>query len=214
MDERFINELICQLTENLEKVESARQQVENTVQAYETLKTDVGKYTTELSFITQNVRTMISQLEEMKESFLGNISIIIVDEIKTAAASITAVIDGLSAHFSRLEGLAETKTVQINDNLKQRTDFIDSTLNNARVELRNINKQIEKIVINLTQVSNLIQLLKNEEKSHYEAIIRKLEEQENMYNIELEAMSKRNMIFFFVTIIMIVALACIVFIKS
>ncbi len=62
MDERVVNELINQLTENLEKVESVRQQVENTVKADDVLKTEVSRYTNELGFITQNVRTMISQL--------------------------------------------------------------------------------------------------------------------------------------------------------
>ena len=43
MDEKVIKELIEQLTENLEKVESARQQVEKTVKAYDALKKDVER---------------------------------------------------------------------------------------------------------------------------------------------------------------------------
>ena len=85
MNEQVIKELLEQLKQNLKKIESAREQVEKTVNAYEALKKDVRHYTEELSFIVQNTRTMISQLEEIKEKFLGNISITIIEEIKTIA---------------------------------------------------------------------------------------------------------------------------------
>lgn len=113
MDEKLINELIEQLEQNLKNVESARQQVEKTVGAYDVLKTEVNKYTIELSFITQNVRTMISQLEEMKERFLGNISTKIVDEINLAVTTITTAIDGISSQITSLYDLTDTKAKQI-----------------------------------------------------------------------------------------------------
>ena len=65
MNEQIIKELLEQLQQNLKKIESAREQVEKTVNAYEALKKDVKHYTEELSFIVQNTRTMISQLEDI-----------------------------------------------------------------------------------------------------------------------------------------------------
>ena len=89
MDEQVINELLEQLRQNLKKIESAREQVEKTVEAYAELKEDVRHYAEELSFIVQNTRTMISQLAEIKEKFLGNISVTIIEEIKSAVRVIT-----------------------------------------------------------------------------------------------------------------------------
>lgn len=196
MDERVINELIKQLTENLEKVESARQQVENTIQAYDVLKTEVNKYTTELSFITQNVRTMISQLEEMKERFLGNISTRIVDEIHLAVTTITTVIDGISSQISSLHDLTDTKAEQI-----------DGTLSTIRTESNAIDVKVTSCSNQLGQLATLVNSLIDDEKTHYESIVKQMEEQENRLNTEFDVVRKQNKIF---SIIIIVLLAIII----
>ena len=193
MDERVINELIKQLTENLEKVESARQQVENTIQAYDVLKNEVNKYTTELSFITQNVRTMISQLEEMKESFLGNISTRIVDEIHLAVTTITTAINGISSQISSLYDLADTKA-----------EHIDGTLSTIRTELNAIDVKVTSCSNQLGQLATLVNSLKGDEKAHYESIIKQMEEQENRLNIEFDVVRKQNKIFSITIIVLLV----------
>lgn len=203
MDERVINELIKQLTENLEKVESARQQVEKTVQAYDVLKTEVSKYTTELSFITQNVRTMISQLEEMKERFLGNISTKIVDEIHLAVTTITTDIDGISSQLSSLYNLADTKVEQIDGNLKRRADSVDSTLSTIQAELNSIDVKVASCTNQLGQLATLVNSLNDDEKAHYESIVKKLEEQENRLNTEFDVVKKQITIFSIVIILLL-----------
>ena len=206
MDERVINELIKQLTENLEKVESARQQVEKTVHAYDVLKTEVNKYTTELGFITQNVRTMISQLEEMKEKFLGNISTRIVDEIHLAVTTITNAIDGISSQISSLYDLTDTKAEQIDGSLNRRADTIDTTLSSIRTELNAIDVKVTSCSNQLGQLATFVNSLTANEKAHYESIVKQLEEQENRLNTEFDVVRKQNKIISLIIIVLLVTI--------
>ncbi|MBQ8058986.1 MAG: hypothetical protein IJ199_04115 [Prevotella sp.] len=204
MDERVINELIKQLTENLEKVESARQQVEKTVGAYDILKTEVSKYTTELGFITQNVRTMISQLEEMKERFLGNISTKIVDEIHHAVANITTTIDDVSSKISSLHNFVETKAEQIDATLNKRVDSVDSTLSNMQTKISAIDVMVASCSNQLGQLVTFVNSFKSEEKIHYENIIKKIEDQEKRLDVELDVVKKQNKMFSVAIIVLLV----------
>lgn len=204
MDENLINELIEQLEQNLKNVESARQQVEKTVQAYDVLRIDVGRYTTELSFITQNVRTMISQLEEMKERFLGNISKRIVDEIRLAVTTITTAINSVSSQLSSLYDLTESKSEQIIDTITSRADFVDSTLRTVRTELSAIDEKVVSCNNQLGQLAILVNSLKVEEKEHYDSIVNLMEEQENRLKAELDVVRKHNIVFSIIIIILLI----------
>ena len=210
MDERVINELINQLTENLEKVESARQQVEDTVQAYEVLKTEVSRYTTELGFITQNVRTMISQLEEMKERFLGNISTEIVDEIHQAVTTITTAIDGVSSKISSLD----TKAGQINNAITIRANSIDTTLGTLRTELGTIDVKVASCSNQLGQLATLINSLKTDEKAHFDNLVNQLKEQENRLNTEFDVVRKQNRLFSIIIIVLLLAIFSLYYFKG
>lgn len=205
MNEQVINELLEQLRQNLKKIESAREQVEKTINAYETLKEDVRHYTEELSFIVQNTRIMISQLEEMKERFLGNISTKIVDEIHLAVTTITTGIDGISSQISFLSDFTNTKSEQINDNVNRRADIVDSTLNTIRTELSAIDIKVASCSNQLGQLSTLVNSVKSDEKAHYESIIKQMEEQENRLNTEFDVVRKQNKIFS-ITIIVLLAI--------
>lgn len=200
MDERVLNELIKQLTENLEKVESARQQVEDTIQAYDVLKTEVSKYTTELGFITQNVRTMIAQLEEMKERFLSNISTVIVDEIHNAVTTITTSIEGVLLKISSLE----TKVEQVKSALTTRADSIDTTLGTIRTELGAIDVKVASCSNQLGQLATLINSFKTDEKAHFDNLVNQLEEQENWLNAEFDVVRKHNKIYSIIIIVLLV----------
>lgn len=214
MDEKVINELLKQLTENLEKVESARQQVEKTIQAYEVLKTEVSKYTTELSFIAQNVRSMISQLEEMKERFLGNISTGIVDEIHIAVTTIASAIDGISSQISSLSDLTDTKTEQIYGTLNRRADSVDSTLSAIRSELNSIDVKVASCSNQLGQLATLVNSLKGDEKAHFESIVKQMEEQENRLNTKFDVVRKQNMIFFIIIVLLALIIGLLIFMKQ
>ena len=80
---------------------------------------------------------MISQLEEMKERFLSNISTGIADEIHLAVTTITTAIDGISSQMSSLNDSTNTKAEQI-----------DGTVNSLKVDEKahyeSIVKQIEE----------------------------------------------------------------------
>lgn len=210
MDERVINELINQLTENLEKVESARQQVEDTVQAYDVLKTEVSRYTTELGFITQNVRTMISQLEEMKERFLGNISTEIVDEIHQAVTTITTAIDGVSSKISSLD----TKAGQINNAITIRANSIDTTLGTLHTELGTIDVKVASCSNQLGQLATLINSLKTDEKAHFDNLVNRLKEQENRLNTEFDVVRKQNRLFSIIIIVLLLAIFSLYYFKG
>lgn len=202
MDERVINELIKQLTENLKKVESARQQVENTVQAYDALKTEVSKYTIELGFITQNVRTMISQLEEMKEKFLSNISTEIVDEIHQAVTTITTAIDGVSSKISSLD----TKAGQINNAIATRADSIDAALGALRTELGAIDVKVASCSYQLGQLATLINSFKADEKALFDNLANQLEEQERRLNTQFGVVRKQNRLFSIIIIVLLLVI--------
>ena len=210
MDERVINELIMQLTENLEKVESARQQVEDTVQAYDVLKTEVSKYTTELGFITQNVRTMIAQLEEMKERFLSNISTEIVDEIHQAVTTITTAIEGVSSKISSLD----TKAEQVKNALTTRADSIDTTLGTIRTELGAIDVKVASCSNQLGQLATLINSLKTDEKAHFDNLVNQLKEQENRLNTEFDVVRKQNRLFSIIIIVLLLAIFSLYYFKG
>ena len=128
MNEQVIKELLEQLKQNLKKIESAREQVAKTVNAYEALNKEVKHYTEELSFIVQNTRTMISQLEEIKKKFLGNISVTIIEEIKAAVRKITEQTNAISSQISSVYDLVDSKSQTIISNINSRSDSIDSAL--------------------------------------------------------------------------------------
>lgn len=213
MDERIINELIKQLTENLEKVESARQQVGKTVQAYDVLKTEVSKYTTELSFITQNVRTMISQLTEIKEKFLGNISVTIIEEIKSAVRVITEQINALSTQITSIHDMVEAKSQTILSTINNRSNSIDSTLKSIHHNINNLYVEVVSISNHLGQVLTSLNDLKDSEKIHFDSIIKRLEDQDDHISIEFEALRKQNMIFSFVIIVLLIIIGIIIFFR-
>ena len=206
MEEKTINELIQQLTQNLQNVESARQQVENSVKAYNSLREEVSKYTTELSFIAQNVRTMISQLEEIKEKFLGNIAAGIVEEIHNAITTITHAIERISSQLSSLYDLTDSKTELISNNVQQRADFIDSALSSIRNEISTIDTKVVSVKTLLVKIETDLQSVKDEELKHYNAVVKQLKEQEERFNNEFNVARKQNMVFSVVIIVLLLVL--------
>lgn len=199
MDEKVIKELIEQLTENLEKVESARQQVEKTVKAYDALKKDVEKYTKELGFIVQNVRTIISQLEEIKDKFIGKISTEIIDEIKHATSLLSILINEVTL----LEELINNKSAEINDNIKQRHDTIDTTLSSIKTLINDADAKIVSCLKQVAQAVLSIQLLSQSEQKHYNTIY----EQLNRLNM-VQKQNKFLSIVIIVLLLTIIGLIC------
>lgn len=125
MNEEIINGLLQQLQENLNKVEAARVQVEKTVAAYETLKQSVDYYTKELDSIVNNVQTMISQLEEIKEHFMNNVSSKVIAEIQKGVSTIVAETDKLSSQVSSVHSLIEEKSNDLSHNITQQADSLN-----------------------------------------------------------------------------------------
>ena len=199
MNEQVIKELLEQLKQNLKKIESAREQVEKTVNAYEALKKDVRHYTEELSFIVQNTRTMISQLEEIKEKFLGNISITIIEEIKTAVRLITERTNALSSQISSVFDLVDSKTQIIINNIKGRSDSIDSTLGTIQNTINSISNKTDAVITKLDT------LISNEDK-HFKEIEKKFDAQEEYIYRELSIVRKQNIILFAINAILLLAI--------
>lgn len=203
MDEKVIKELIEQLTENLEKVESARQQVEKTVKAYDALKKDVEKYTKELGFIVQNVRTIISQLEEIKDKFIGKISTEIIDEIKHATSLLSKLINEVTNKVTLLEELINNKSAEINDNIKQRHDTIDTTLSSIKTLINDADAKVVSCLKQVAQAVLSIQLLSQSEQKHYNTIY----EQLNRLNM-VQKQNKFLSIVIIVLLLTIIGLIC------
>ncbi len=199
MNEQVIKELLEQLKQNLKKIESAREQVEKTVKAYEVLKEDVRHYTDELCFIVQNTRTMISQLEEIKEKFLGNISITIIEEIKAAVKTITEQTNALSSQITSVYDLVDSKTQIIINNINGRSDSIDSTLGNIQNTINSISNKTDAVITKLDT------LISNEDK-HFKEIEKKFDAQEEYIYRELSIVRKQNIILFAINAILLLAI--------
>lgn len=199
MNEQVIKELLEQLKQNLKKIESAREQVEKTVKAYEVLKEDVRHYTDELCFIVQNTRTMISQLEEIKEKFLGNISITIIEEIKAAVRTITEQTNALSSQITSVYDLVDSKTQIIINNINGRSDSIDSTLGNIQNTINSISNKTDAVITKLDT------LISNEDK-HFKEIEKKFDAQEEYIYRELSIVRKQNIILFAINAILLLAI--------
>lgn len=130
MNEQIINELLEQLKSNLENVESAKQQVEKTVGAYNALEGQVDGFVRELGFITQNTRTIINQLEEVKKNFLSNVS----DNLEKK------IISGVNEINSNVENAKNINTKNSNNiisNLNTNTSDINSKITNGVESLSN-----------------------------------------------------------------------------
>lgn len=200
MNEQVIKELLEQLKQNLKKIESAREQVEKTVKAYEVLKEDVRHYTDELCFIVQNTRTMISQLEEIKEKFLGNISITIIEEIKAAVKTITEQTNALSSQIISVYDLVDSKTQIIINNINGRSDSIDSTLGNIQNTINSISNKTDAVITKLDT------LISNEDK-HFKEIEKKFDAQEEYIYRELSALRKQiTLLFTFDAVLLLILL--------
>lgn len=199
MNEQVIKELLEQLKQNLKKIESAREQVEKTVNAYEALKKDVRHYTEELSFIVQNTRTMISQLEEIKEKFLGNISITIIEEIKKAVRLITERTDVLSSQISSVFDLVDSKSQIIISNINSRSDSIDSALGT-------INNTINSLSSKTDNVINILDTIISNEDKYFKEIEKKFDAQEEYIYRELSMVRKQNIILFAINAILLLAI--------
>ena len=199
MNEQVIKELLEQLKQNLKKIESAREQVEKTVKAYEVLKEDVRHYTDELCFIVQNTRTMISQLEEIKEKFLGIISITIIEEIKAAVKTITEQTNALSSQITSVYDLVDSKTQIIINNINGRSDSIDSTLGNIQNTINSISNKTDAVITKLDT------LISNEDK-HFKEIEKKFDAQEEYIYRELSIVRKQNIILFAINAILLLAI--------
>jgi chromosome segregation ATPase len=199
MDEQVIKELLEQLKQNLKKIETAREQVEKTVNAYEVLKEDVRHYTEELSFIVQNTRTMISQLEEIKEKFIGNISITIIEEIKAAVRIITEQTNALSSQISSVYDLVDSKSHSIISNINSRSDSIDSALGTIQNTINSLSGKTDSVIEKLDTLTS------NEDK-HFKEIEKKFDAQEKFFYRELSIVRKQNIILFSINATLLLAI--------
>lgn len=137
MNEQLINELLEQLKSNLENVESAKQQVEETVGAYNALEGQIDGFVRELGFITQNTRTVINQLEEVKKNFLSNVSINLENKIAQGVHAINSNTD-----------TAKKEVLQHSNEIK-------SDINTGKTDIST------KITAESTTLSNKIETIKN-----------------------------------------------------
>lgn len=199
MNEQVINDLLAQLEESLKNVEAAREQVEKTVNAYEVLRKDVRHYTEELSFIVQNTRTMISQLEEIKEKFLGNISVNIIEEIKTAVRIITEQTNALSLQISSVYDLVDSKSQTIIGSINERSDSIDSALGTIQNTINSLSGKTDNVIAKLDTLTS------NEDK-HFKEIEKKIDAQEESICKELSALHKQIILLFTFDAVLLVTL--------
>lgn len=171
MNENTINELLNQLNTNLQNVESAREQVDAVVKAYGLLSEETKQYTTDLGFIVQNTRTIISQLKEIKKNFRENVSTEIIKEIGANSKELQTKISNVRTLLSSFKSETETHLANITDDISNRATAIDSVLGTVSTNLNTANTCLGKLQTNLTNettsIKNLLQSIKNNEEEHY-----------------------------------------------
>ncbi len=171
MNENTINELLNQLNTNLQNVESAREQVDAVVKAYGLLSEETKQYTTDLGFIVQNTRTIISQLKEIKKNFRENVSTEIIKEIGSNSKELQTKISNVRTLLSPFKSETETHLSNITDDISNRATAIDSVLGTVSTNLNTANTCLGKLQTNLTNettsIKNLLHSIKNNEEEHY-----------------------------------------------
>lgn len=202
MNEQVIRELLEQLKQNLKKIETAREQVEKTVNAYEVLKKDVRHYTEELNFIVQNTRTMISQLEEIKEIFLGNISANIIKEIEIGVNKITQETESLSSQVTSIDKLINTNSQTIIDDIKKRSDSIDLSLGTIQNSINSLSSKTDRANSELGEIKVALNTLTSNEDQHFKVIEKNFDAQEKFIYRELSSVRKQNIVLFSINAIL------------
>ena len=164
MKEEVINELLEQLKNNLKNVESAQQQVENTVKSYNALEGEVAKFVTELSFITQNTRTIIQQLEEVKRNFLANVSSELFNKISQGVTDISNVVNTSSTEIKQLTNSAKSSIVKAVDSSEQKvSDKVQETGDSVKSDIINSIDSIKNvlyIVMGISAVTLIISVVR------------------------------------------------------
>ena len=100
--------------------------------------------------IVDNIRTMISQLEEKNEKFLGDIYWKIIEEHKKAVNIICATIDSKSQDILYVINKSE--------------DSLDSAIRSLQNHANEINEQVNLAITKLDSITNILQALDEREQ--------------------------------------------------
>lgn len=183
MNEQIINELLEQLKSNLENVESAKKQVEDTVGAYNTLEGQVDGFVRELGYITQNTHTIIEQLEEVKKNFLSNVSTNLENIITQGVESInsnvnsakeielqqsTTIISNVNTSETNIATKITTESTAISNAIGSSMNTVVTGIQNTRTNIASALSNSEQRILQL--VNDRVDVIQSEINSSEDSI--------------------------------------------
>ena len=106
MIDQKINNSLKELEQSLKNIDSARKQVEKTVNSYDGLNTTTSEYVTTLSTLTSNVKNLIKSVETdyyQKLSAFEQDRKTIIDSANAASQKLSEASDGFQASLNNIE---------------------------------------------------------------------------------------------------------------
>ncbi|MDO4755958.1 MAG: hypothetical protein Q4A54_06415 [Parabacteroides sp.] len=159
MDTKDILKSLTTLEQNLKNIDSARQQVLNTVNAYEGTRAQLAKLAPELQSISEQLTNVFNQIKDNQTSLKTEVS----KNVKTIFANIKSEIDGLDNATQAIQSSFKTSC---DDTSRKLTETINKsrTLLDEGTEkaIKRINDKAKAEIENLT---NLLSTFKTTTKN-------------------------------------------------
>ena len=155
MDTKDILKSLTSLEQNLKNIDSARQQVLNTVNAYESTRIELAKIAPEIQSISGELSNIFNLIKENQDSFNQDIS----QKFKNVFSNIQSKVESL-------DNATKTIQVEFKSVCDDTSNKLISTINNSRTLLddgnqKAIKKINEKAKEELDNITNLLSTFKD-----------------------------------------------------
>lgn len=156
-----INKVLETLEKNLQKVDSARGQVENTIKAYTELQVNIKNYTDGFQELCKDVRTLIDTLVGSQDKMSEN--------LKNALSSLDKACDSIVKTFNadcdKIVSSFETKVDGKIENLKGCIDIFNNNLKDLnQIEIK-FSSTIEQVLSIKGKIENIDKTLEESQSS-------------------------------------------------
>ena len=170
MEER-INQALSQLESDLQKISSAREQVEKTVKTSNELQDIVAGYVSSLDSLLTNVKDWIKEISSFQGSNITG--------IEKSIGNIQKSCDKVVEEFTN-------STDKVSDNLKQKTEDELSKFECANTHLASQVDKLSKLDEHLKSATSAIDSVKNK----LGEVLKELKDSQNTQDESLEALGK------------------------
>jgi chromosome segregation ATPase len=191
MENKEFLEALENLKKTLTGIDSAKKQVESTIQAYAALQSSIDNYGKKLDPIAVLMSSIVATLVEKQEALVGQANTIISsfeESVKKGITKLSNECDSIKTSFDAKikESIADFATKQQEE--LNKLAYLNGQLDTSVQSLTSVGQTIKEAKVKIEEVANSISILKNEiaasQKSQDDAIAR--------LSIELSAISNSN----------------------